>query len=307
MFNIVSPDYDHQAARLFFENSLHASVDYLIDFYELRDVKKSPALTWQMCAAHYLAAKSAESEEHEAAVKYLRYIESIPAANDIVVSPLSSADNSFDKEMILKIIRDDKELGFGFCDDPVLAATESEKVYKALDVIRENVPEAYSEIKTYIHAIHLTQETDDGSRFMRSGTNFYMWGMMFAYVNEEHTVPYYVDILAHECGHTALNIINAFDELVLNDPSATFVAPLRVDNRPMIGIFHALFVLSRICYVFDRIIQKGTSEYVDECKERFRQAFKKLTDTHQIVKEHGQFTQIGQAIYNDICTRWDLK
>lgn len=97
MFNIVSPDYDHQAARLFFENSLHASVDYLIDFYELRDVKKSPALTWQMCAAHYLAAKSAESEEHEAAVKYLRYIESIPAANDIVVSPLSSADNSFDK------------------------------------------------------------------------------------------------------------------------------------------------------------------------------------------------------------------
>ncbi|MFL6616582.1 MAG: aKG-HExxH-type peptide beta-hydroxylase [Pantoea agglomerans] len=306
MLNIASPDYDHKAARKFFTESLHESVDYLIDFYELDDVKKSPPLSWQMCAAHYLAAKSAESEDHDSAIKYLKYIESIPVPDGIVISPLTSSDKSFDKEMILKIIHDDKELGFGFCDDKNLAAVEAEKVSQAIDVIKENAPDTYEEINTFIHSVHLTRETSDGSRFMRSGTNFYMWGMMFTYVHEEHTVPYYIDILAHECGHTALNIINSFDELVVNNPNDTFVAPLRVDNRPMIGIFHALFVLSRICYVFDSIIKRGTSEYVEECKERFSIAFKKLNDTYEIVKEHGRFTEAGQTIYEDICKLWKL-
>ena len=306
MFDIVSPDYDHSAARDFFKNSVHASINYLIDFYELTNVGKSPALSWQMCAAHYLAAKCAEADDHENAIVYLRYMESIPSANQIVISPLTSTEASFDKEMILKIIRDDKELGFGFCDDLSLAQKESVKIEKALKTIRQYVPQAWNEIRSYINAVYLTRETHDGSRFMRSGTNFYMWGMIFAYVHEEHTVPYYIDILTHECGHTALNILNSFDELVLNNPEETFQAPLRNDQRPMIGIFHAFFVLSRICYVLEKIVRKGTSEYVDECRERFISAYKKLTETYQTIKQHAQFTDLGRSVYNDICKRWEL-
>lgn len=306
MFNIVRPDYDHQAARDFFKNSLHESINYLIDFYDLNEENKSPELCWQMCAAHYLAAKCAQTDDHQGAVKYLRYLASLPAANDMVVSPLTSDEQSFDKEMILRIICDDKELGFGYCDDASLARTEAEKIYQALDVIRENVPDAWNEIRAYIHAIQLTSEKEGDSRFMRSGTNFYMWGMMFAYINKEHTVPYYIDILAHECGHTALNILNAYDELVLNDVKETFAAPLRPDDRPMIGIFHAFFVLSRICYVLQKIVDNGTSQYVQECRERFSVAFTKLRNTQQIVHKNAKFTVIGQTIYDGICRLWNL-
>ncbi|TKI06066.1 aKG-HExxH-type peptide beta-hydroxylase [Martelella alba] len=306
MFDIVLPGYDHIAAREYFSANLLASINYLSEFYELKKTVKPPPLTWQVCAAHYLAMRCAESEAHGEAIKYLEYLNTVSPAEGIAVSPLTVDDHSFQTAMMLKIIKDDRELGFGFCNDLQLAAVETEKIYQALDVIQDYAPAAYDEIHTYLHAVHLTRETEDGSRFMRSGTNFYMWGMMFVYVHNEHTVPYYIDILAHECGHTALNILNAFDELVLNDPSETYEAPLRADNRPMIGLFHAFFVLSRICSVFKQISRADADQYTEECRERFNGALAKLQATYVIVKKNAQFTQVGERIYNGICELWEL-
>lgn len=209
--------------------------------------------------------------------------------------------------MILKIIRDDKQLGFGYCDDPVLAAAETEKITQALSVIRRCAPETGNEIDRFIHQIYLTQETADGSRFMRSGTNFYMWGMMFAYVHPSHSVAYYIDILAHECGHTALNILNAGDPLVLNPADEVFAAPLRDDDRPMIGIFHALFVLSRICYVFSEIIRNSNDIPDPEYYDRLSSNLEKLRNTADIVRQHAILTETGNDIFTTICRRWNLR
>ncbi|EPR4038242.1 aKG-HExxH-type peptide beta-hydroxylase [Escherichia coli] len=306
MFDIVTPRYNHNQAYDYFQSCLHSSIDYLAEFYQLHDISKPKDSSWEMCAAHYLASKSAESDKHEDAVKYLRYINEIKNKSEITVTPLTSKDELFSKSMIIKIINDDRELGFGYCDDDCLVASESEKIFNAINVIKEFSPEAYSELDKYIKSIYLTKETLDGSRFMRSGTNFYMWGMMFVYINGEHTVPYYIDIIAHECGHTALNIINSFDEIVLNNPNDTFDAPLRDDKRPMIGIFHAFFVLSRICYVLKSISESGCVEFADECRDRFEMNFKKLDSTHKIVRDNAAFTPEGQRIYDGICELWSL-
>ncbi|MEA9389079.1 HEXXH motif-containing putative peptide modification protein [Acerihabitans sp. TG2] len=208
--------------------------------------------------------------------------------------------------MMLEIFQDERQFGFGYCDDPQLAINETKKIHRAIAVIRQQVSPAFAEINTFIHAIYLTSETQDGSCFLRSASNFYLWGAMFVYTHKEHTIPYYVGILAHECGHTALNIINSFDELVVNNPQELYAAPLREDNRPMIGIFHAFFVLSRICYVFNAIVQNNSSPYVEECRERFAVVFKKLQDTHNTIKQHAVLTDIGRRIYIGICELWNF-
>lgn len=305
--DIVTPRYDHLSARGHFEEMVLSSIHYLIDFYALQHVNKHPPLCWQMSAAHYLAARAAEDDNAEQAIAYLTYLNQVKKDGAIHIAPLTSADTSFEKQMILKIIHDDKELGFGYCDDGALARREREKILQALAVIQDNDPDMYHEIQHYIDTIYLTCATEDGSRFMRSGTNFYMWGLVFLYINPEHTVPYYIEHLAHECGHTALNMINAYDELVLNPPDARFAAPLRIDKRPMIGLFHAFFVISRICYVFDNIITREQSPHIDACKMRFNNALAKLRETHDIIKSNALFTDVGHEIYTDICQLWQLE
>lgn len=304
---IVTPHYDHRLARCRFEERVLSSIHYLIDFYALENVNKYPPLCWKMCAAHYLAAKSAEAENTQDAITYLTYLNQVNKQKEIQIIPLMSTDDSFEKQMILKIIHDDKELGFGYCDNVELAQGEKNKILAALDVIKDNTPDMFHELQLYIDTIYLTRATDDGSRFMRSGSNFYMWGLMFLYINPEHTVPYYIDHLAHECGHTVLNMINAYDELVLNPPEARFAAPLRIDKRPMIGLFHAFFVISRICYVFDNIITQGHSSHIEECKIRFNKSMEKLKETHGIIKVNAIFTDVGYKIYTSICQLWQLE
>lgn len=306
MFNLTFPDYSHQQAYHYFSNEIYTSLNYLLDFYQLPEIKSSLPLSWETCAIHYIAAIYAESEEHSTAITYLNQLKREDSRQQLTISPLSSDDSSFAAHIILKIIRDDKQLGFGYCDDNQLATDETLKIKEALALIYRYVPDSGKEINQFIHQIYLTQETKDGSRFMRSGTNFYMWGMLFAYIHPSHSVAYYIDILAHECGHTALNILNAQDQLVSNSPDDVFTAPLRDDDRPMIGIFHALFVLSRICHVFDEIIKKNSDECTDEYNERFTESLKKLRNTADIVKQHAVLTDTGRAIFSEICQRWNL-
>lgn len=306
MINLTFPDYKHQKAYQYFSDEIYTSLNYLLSYYNLPEINTEVPLSWQNCAIHYIAGKYAEEDEHTNAVTYLNQLMRKRTPLPLIISPLTSAGNSLAKQMILKIIRDDKQLGFGYCDDPLLATAEAEKITRALTIIRQYAPETGNEIDHFIHQIYLTQETTDNSRFMRSGTNFYMWGMMFAYVHSSHSIAYYIDILAHECGHTALNILNAGDPLVLNRADDVFTAPLRDDDRPMIGIFHALFVLSRICYVFSEIIRNSNSTPEPEYYDRLSSNLEKLSNTADIVRQHAILTETGEHIFTAICQRWNL-
>lgn len=194
MFNLTFPDYSHQQAYHYFSAEIYTSLNYLLDFYQLPEMKSSVPLSWETCAIHYIAGIYAESEEHSTAITYLNQLERENSPRQLAISPLSSEDGSFAAHIILKIIRDDKQLGFGYCDDNQLATDETVKIKEALAVIYRYVPDARQEINQFIHQIYLTQETKDGSRFMRSGTNFYMWGMLFTYIHPSHSVAYLTSV-----------------------------------------------------------------------------------------------------------------
>ncbi|WP_157965942.1 aKG-HExxH-type peptide beta-hydroxylase [Euzebya rosea] len=57
-----------------------------------------------------------------------------------------------------------------------------------------------------------------------------------------------VNGIVHETSHLHLHALMAADPLVLN-VSDRFPSPLRRDHRPMLGIFHATFVLARLMHI----------------------------------------------------------
>lgn len=303
--DITSVKYDHNKARSYFDSLVNGSVDYLFDFMELE--RTSSKVTWQVCASNYLASKYAEIGDLDKVKKFLSFINQSPSeVNDISIFPLSNETRKSETDIIVEIIKDDNQLRFGFLEDFDLADREKKKIMSALMLMKDYSPESYKEIKTYINEIYLTTQGNNTDGFMRSGTNFYMWGLILLYANDENTIPYYVEVLAHECGHTALNIINAEDELVVNNASDRFSAPFRKDARPMIGIFHAFFILSRICEVLSDVKANVAGEYSFEVKERYINSLNKLKETAAILKKDAIFTPIGKDIYSKICRKWEL-
>ena len=70
------------------------------------------------------------------------------------------------------------------------------------------------------------------------------------------------------------------DPLITDDDSKRFTAPIRKDPRPLYGIFHATFVLSRIARVLLNWHKVAKSPYIDEALQqvlrRYRQGFETI-------------------------------
>ena len=62
-----------------------------------------------------------------------------------------------------------------------------------------------------------------------------------------------LDFLIHEQSHLYVHLINNDDPIVLN-PRERYQSPLREEKRPLIGVYHATFVLARVYYVLTKAL-----------------------------------------------------
>ncbi|MCW9718318.1 aKG-HExxH-type peptide beta-hydroxylase [Avibacterium sp. 21-599] len=307
MCHIVDTNYNHSNFKLQFCGALISSINYLREFLDMPP-SKIKSINWKISAAHYLAIKRVEDNKFDEAKKYLHFIESICVQQGVNLSPLYQ-ETTYELDMILEIMKDNNQIRFEFCNakDDAFINHEIMKLNDALEAIKEYDINSFNEIYEFIDTIFLTKELDNGARFMRSGTNFYMWGAIFICINENYSIPYYIEHIIHECGHTALNILNANDELVNNEADELFDAPLRKDKRPMIGLFHALFILNRICSTFEKILLNLDYIYYDDVKLIYNDRLMKLKNTYRIVKQYGKLTELGKNIINEIEAKWNLR
>ena len=66
-----------------------------------------------------------------------------------------------------------------------------------------------------------------------------------------------LETLAHEAAHSLLFGIQISGPLVLNPDDARFASPLRVDLRPMDGVYHATFVSARMHFAMQELLASG--------------------------------------------------
>ncbi len=64
---------------------------------------------------------------------------------------------------------------------------------------------------------------------------------------------YFLDYIAHETSHMVLHTLMNIEPLVIDGYDMRYSAPIRPDHRPLYGIYHATFVLSRITRVLARL------------------------------------------------------
>lgn len=171
-----------------------------------------------------------------------------------------------------------------------------ENVKTAIELLRAHAPIYYQEMLTLTNGILLI-DTDD----FESGSTFDLAKLMYIKAEYEPTAASYLTLIqriVHENAHMLLHLISIEDGLVENKPSDLFSSPFRKDPRPMIGIFHAHFVVFRLIdlmkttAIYDYFTLKGIS-----CDEQLESLYKSLKQTSEIIGNHAILTDLGRQIF----------
>jgi HEXXH motif-containing protein len=165
-------------------------------------------------------------------------------------------------------------------------------------LLREGFEALYLETRTIVHQVVLAQ-APKGSKFEFDGaSHFQFWGLLFLNPKHHKNRLAVAEVLAHEAGHSLLFGLMRDEPLVKNPESDLYTSPLRVDPRPMEGIYHATFVSARMALAMETLAQSGVLTSAERAEaqlaaEKDRENFAKGIST---VHEHGNMTDSGKQI-----------
>ena len=170
---------------------------------------------------------------------------------------------------------------------------------KAFDLMRRGCPRTYGEFSELVDQIVLCAGTNVATNedFL-AGSTFTLWGALFINPSVERTVRSLVETLAHEASHTFLFGLQVSDGLVLNPDEERFASPLRVDPRPMDGVYHATYVSARMHFAMKELLESGLMpagdvHFIREAAARDIECFSEGLKT---VKTFGRLSAAGQDI-----------
>lgn len=173
------------------------------------------------------------------------------------------------------------------------AKAEYANIRLALDAIKQHFPEMSEEIAVFLNCIRVFE-----GRITMGITDVRMFGCMFARTPREDVNPalYYGEHICHEVSHMYLNAAMSIDPIVLNSRDERHKSPIRPDPRPMIGVFHATFVTSRIVQFFDRL---SAAHVTEERLVHLEQQLTELADGIDEIEKHGRLTAAGEILLKE--------
>jgi HEXXH motif-containing protein len=169
----------------------------------------------------------------------------------------------------------------------------------SMNVLAEIETGLYAELRTYVTDFMIV-----ASSRMHAGSSFRAFGLIS--LREQRPSDHwtvFLEHIVHEAAHLHLFAVWKRDALVLNPPAERFSSPLRPDPRPMSGIFHAMFVLARITYTYNRF--KNNERFMSHAHRwdaahnsanNHMTPLAKFCETFDTVIKHGKLSPLGHSI-----------
>lgn len=162
-------------------------------------------------------------------------------------------------------------------------------ILESLQCLKQISPSFYHEFETYVAHLKLFQ-----SNWLVGMTDVRVFGTIYL-CKPNDSIPeqvYFCEHIIHETSHLHLHTLFAIDRIVLNNPNERYTAPIRPDPRPMYGIFHATFVLSRMVRLFMLLCEKVSHIF----EEYFHLFLKRFLNGYNTVRQFGKLTPLGEKI-----------
>ncbi len=169
---------------------------------------------------------------------------------------------------------------------------------RALATLRTHAPQTYSEIDIIIcELVPALGNPFEGMNF-DGCSSLERWGTILINAKLPRTDMQLSEVVTHESAHSALFAMAPVNFHVENDAEEKYKSPLRVDKRPMNGIYHSAFVLARMCYAMNEITASETAADAlkDEAQQLANTSAKLFADGYEILEQHAQYTPEGRSI-----------
>jgi hypothetical protein len=168
----------------------------------------------------------------------------------------------------------------------------------AFTLMDAGAPEVSGEIRSLLAEV-IFAKGGVGDKLVFNGiSSFYLWGTVFLNAEGHNTTLEVVQTLAHESSHMHLFAAALDSPLVENPDEERYQSPLRLDPRPMDGIYHATYVSARMHYVLARLLASGvlSPAQANEAKKGCASHVKSFQEGYEVVSSRGNLTELGQGL-----------
>lgn len=123
-------------------------------------------------------------------------------------------------------------------------------IRRAMQLTRMTDENLYAEVGIHVSCVRIFD-----SKVTRGFSDLRVMGAIF--INRPPLlvdwILYFYEQIIHEMSHIQLNCIFAMDRLFFDDRAKRMRSPLRKDERPAFGVFHATYVSVKVAYSFYRL------------------------------------------------------
>jgi HEXXH motif-containing protein len=188
-------------------------------------------------------------------------------------------------------------------DAPALAQAQIH-VDQALAQLALCAPEMHDEVCAIVTDIVMAQAGASHRMLFGGISSFAAWGAIcLNHSANTHWTDYFKQ-LVHETAHLLLFAIAREQPLVLNAASERHPSALRVDVRPIDGIFHAAFVSAREAYAFDAWLnwqatqppEATSTDDLAKVEQALESSVLSFWDCCEQLDAHAHLSDLGQQI-----------
>lgn len=265
------------------------------------DSIRTQSILPETLAAYYELVDAIQNDDFDLAESLFQEIlESEAAGEALEVIPFLSPDTDRRSKRYLNQIDTDPENPFN-----ILPAIQEDfdrakqLIDEALDLLKTESPALFEEIKALLKRIMLgSGPTEKGLRTFHGASAPGLWGAIVLNAIEPKDVVDMAQTLAHESCHNLLFGYCIDDRLVNNSDDERHSSPLRIDPRPLDGIYHATFVLARMHYAAATIADSPqlSPELQHKAQQEMKARQKGFYDGLSTLKQHADYTDQGKAL-----------
>ena len=225
-----------------------------------------------------------------------------PAGEGTRIASLSDEDlGAGQAERYARLVDDDPDRPYAITPMVREYNEAHSRVSSALSLLDEGVPELAREIRGLVREIVLVTdgEVQPLSRSFDGASTFYLWGAVLLNVGDATRLDL-AQSIAHEAAHLLLFGLMMGQPLTENDLEERFTSPLRQDPRPMEGVVHAAYVLARMSYALERLLESGvlSLEEQENARQELATHRSQFFDTLPIITRHARFRPGGDAAFH---------
>jgi HEXXH motif-containing protein len=179
------------------------------------------------------------------------------------------------------------------------------KLLTSLALIKARAPNAWKDVSRITTEIIAAYGVSRGIMTFDGCSSLERFGSILVNMRRRRTPLILAETLVHESAHSLLFALSCNDHRVLNPSTELHKSPLRIDPRPLDGIYHAVFVLARMHgFVAEVALHPETSDSTrDEARKVMAERRVNFLDGYSVLAQHAGLTEIGKELLDDAFAR----